>query len=149
MSALRLWEWPANYAGAEWPEWFVFMGQNRDSDCLERSNFRSALREVGGRAETVRVVRESHWAVGWVEWIAIHRGDWEALIKAEGVMDRYADYPVVNEDDWSELEYEEKCTYWERAAISDRVWECQRAGVSVFAARRDEVPERVYDRMEV
>ena len=146
---LKLWAWPSNYAGAEWPEWFVFLGQHRDSDCLARSNFRSALKALGGKTDSVHVVRENHWAVGWVEWIAIHRTDWTALVKAEAVLERLDAYPVVSDDDWSSLEYEEKCDYWEHASIRDRVWECQQARVSVFAARRDEIPERVYDRIEV
>ena len=51
----------------------------RDSDCLKQSNFAVMLRELGGESETVIVVRESHWAVGWVEWIAIHELDAAAL----------------------------------------------------------------------
>lgn len=39
------------------------------------------LRELGGESETVRVVRESHWAVGWVEWIAIHESDIEESVQ--------------------------------------------------------------------
>lgn len=146
---LKRWTLLSNYSGESWPDWYVFLWQNRDSDALERSNFRSALRKLGGRSETVYDVREGHWAVGWVEWIGIHIHDIAAYQEALSIVDRMEGYPVVDEDDWSALEYEEKCTYWEHASIGDRVEMCQDAGVSIFAARRDEIPDRVYDRMEV
>jgi hypothetical protein len=38
---LTRWNRPDHYMGAEWPEYFVFLGQNRDSDALTRSNFRT------------------------------------------------------------------------------------------------------------
>jgi DNA invertase Pin-like site-specific DNA recombinase len=36
------------------------VGQSRDSDCLEQSNFAVMLHELGGESDTVIVVRESH-----------------------------------------------------------------------------------------
>lgn len=59
------------------------------------------LEALGGETETVIVVRESHWAVGGVEWIAIHEADAMALAKADEQCERLADYPVLNEEDWS------------------------------------------------
>ena len=82
---LSLWEKPSHYFGAAWPCHYVFLGRSRDSDCLENCNFTEALNAIGGESETVEVVRESHWAVGWVEWIAIHQDDAEALRKADAI----------------------------------------------------------------
>jgi hypothetical protein len=78
--------------------------------------------------------------VGWVEWIAIHESDSQALEKANEIMRRLDGYPVVNEDHWSELEWNEACEYWERLSVRDRAEYCQRAGLSIFAARRDYMP---------
>lgn len=113
---LNKWTMPDNYFGAKWGGYYVFLGQHRDSDVLERSNFRSALEAIGGESEHdngVQVVREGHWAVGWVEWIAIPAGPSVALAKANEIMSRLEDYPVVNEDDLSELEHEEANEVWE------------------------------------
>jgi hypothetical protein len=118
---LRRWTMPANYFGAEWPEYFVFLGQHRDSDSLTRSNFICGLKALGGESETIRVVRESHWAVGWVEWIAIHESDQAALTKANEIKDQINDYPVVDEDHWSALEDDEAAEFWNSLSPRDRV----------------------------
>lgn len=115
---LKLWTMPDYYAGEVWPGYYVFLGQNRDSDSLTRSNFICALGRIGGESETVRVIRERHWACGWLEWIAIHQDDTKALKAADDVMRRLAAYPVVNEDHWSELEHEENAEEEEEEVIS-------------------------------
>lgn len=112
--ALKRWTLPGNYGGAEWPDHFVFLGQHRDSDCLSRSNFRSALAAIGGESETVTVVRESHWAVGWVEWIAIHQDDETALQTADEIACALTNYPMVDDEDFSALEDEEAQETWQR-----------------------------------
>lgn len=140
MTKLSKWTRSDSYYGAEWPEYFVFLGQNRDSDSLSRSNFMCALDAIGGESDTVTVVRESHWAVGWVEWIAIHESDLTAIDKAQAILNALDDYPVVNEDHWSELEWNEASEYWERMSVRERAEYCKRAEVSIFAARRDYMP---------
>jgi hypothetical protein len=110
---LKLWTMPDNYFGATWPATYsAGVGQSRDSDALERSNFACMLEAIGGESETVTVVRESHWAVGWVEWIAIHQDDDKALEVADKIKGKLDNYPVVNEDHWSELEHEDANETW-------------------------------------
>lgn len=110
---LKRWTMPSNYFGELWPaHFFSGVGQSRDSDALERSNFVCMLRAIGGESGTVRVVRESHWAVGWVEWIAIHQDDKKALQTADAIQGRRADYPVIDEDHWSETETEDANETW-------------------------------------
>lgn len=36
---LKLWTRPENYAGSQWPDYYVVIGQHRDSDKITRSNF--------------------------------------------------------------------------------------------------------------
>lgn len=119
---------------------FVFLGQNRDSDSLTRSNFQCALRELGGESETVSIVRESHWACGWIEWIAIHESDEKALRCADEIVAALSDYPILDESHFSELEYGEACEYWESCSIRHRAELCKESGISIFAARLDELP---------
>jgi hypothetical protein len=99
------------------------------------------LEALGGETETVIVVRESHWAVGGVEWIAIHEADAMALAKADEQCERLADYPVLNEEDWSGREFEAQCATWANAGLQGQIEYCKRAGISIFAARRGELPE--------
>jgi hypothetical protein len=110
---IKLWTMPSHYYGEVWPAYYSSgVGQSRDSDALERSNFACMLKALGGETETVTVVRESHWAVGWVEWIAIHQDDETACQIADDIMGKLEDYPVVNEDHWSELEQEDAHETW-------------------------------------
>lgn len=110
---LKLWTMPDHYFGEVWPSCYSSgVGQSRDSDDLEASNFATMLRDLGGESDTVTVVRESHWAVGWVEWIAIHQDDAKALRIADANKARLEDYPVLDEDDWSEREQASAIQVW-------------------------------------
>ncbi len=122
----KRWTLPGSYMGAEWPEHFVFIKQNRDSDCLTRSNFRSGMKRLEalppftppdseGAEEEISsrfAVREFHWACGWVEWIAIHETDCAALEAADKMADALEDYPILDEQDLSGLEEEEAAQVW-------------------------------------
>lgn len=110
---IERWAMPRHYIGEHWAEYYsAGVGQSRDSDCLERSNFAAMLKLLGGESDSVIVVRESHWAVGWIEWIAIHESDHAALQVADETMGRLEDYPVLDEDDWSEREQEDANETW-------------------------------------
>lgn len=112
-SNLTRWTRPDSYAGAEWPEYYSSgVGRSRDSDALERSNFECMLNALGGESDTVLVIHEGHWAVGWVEWIAIHETDAKALEIADGIKAALEDYPVIDEAHWSDLETEEANEVW-------------------------------------
>ena len=103
----------SNFLGddSEYRDWFGVLGQSRDSDCLERSNFRVGLELLGGESDTVRVERFGHWACGWIEEVYI-KPDSEAHRIAKKIESDLADYPVLNEEDFSELEQEEATEIW-------------------------------------
>jgi hypothetical protein len=120
---LRRWTMPDSYFGATWPDYYRSgFGRSRDSSCLEESNFAVALRELGGESDTVVVVREGHWAVGWVEWIAIHQDDGRALEIADRLAEDVEDYPALDDNDWTEREMEEANTIWRDCySVTERV----------------------------
>ena len=140
MRHLKRWTRPDHYAGADWPEWFVFLGQDRESAALTRSNFECGLTRLGGESDTVRVVREKHWAVGWVEWVAVHESDAARLGAADEMLADLDAYPVLDEDHFSDLEWSEAEQAWRSLTLAERVDLCREAGVSIFAARRDYTP---------
>ena len=114
---LKRWTMPQHYAGANWPNHYsAGVGQSRDSDDLEQSNFATMLRDLGGESDVVTVVRESHWAVGWVEWIAIEGDGTEESDKALKIADdnvaRLEQYPVLDESDWGEREMNTANDIW-------------------------------------
>jgi hypothetical protein len=140
LKAIQRWERPDHYAGADWFEFFVFLGQHRDSDSVTRSNFIEGLKALGGESDTVQVVRERHWGVGWLEWIAIHETDHAAILAADEMLCALSDYPVLDECALSELEWDEAAEYWERMSVRDRVQYLQRADLCIFSARHDYLP---------
>lgn len=122
-------------------ECFVFLGRHRGSDLLTESNFECGLAAIGGESDTVKIVRESHWAVGWVEWIAIHESDVKALECASDIMASLSDHPVVNESDLSEREWNAAQDMWSDMSLSERVDLCRDAGLSIYSARGDSIPQ--------
>lgn len=129
--APKPWIHPSNYAGTRWEGWLVFLGQNRDSDCLTRCNFEVALKALEAipseNPDSVQRVRESHWACGWIEWIAIHPSNANARVAAEDMAAKLDQYSVLDEDRWSEMEHEEACENWDPSSVRE---ELKRAGVS-------------------
>jgi hypothetical protein len=87
-------------------DWLVVAGRSRESDALEESNFRSILKRLGGEGDTVAVEHETHWAVGWVEHMLVHPDDAERVKIATDIHDALEGYPVVDEEDFSNLEHE-------------------------------------------
>ncbi len=130
LKAIRRWTLPSNYGGAEWPDYYSSgFGQSRDSSALERSNFRCAWRAIRaassgaeGSNGGVQIVREGHWAVGWVEWIAIPDTDDGALREADEIRCAFEGYPVVCDEDFSEEEQKEANEVWANCySVAERI----------------------------
>lgn len=138
---LKRWTRPECYIGPDWPDYYVFLGQHRDSDVVDRSNFTCALAALGGESETVLVIRDSHWAVGWVEAILIHETNTAALTAADAMRAKLADYPILDDEHESQLEWDEASEWWARMRVCDRVAILTRFGLNVFGARHDWLPQ--------
>lgn len=148
---MKLWEHPNSYAGATWEGWCMSLGQHRDSDTVERSNFQVAVSmlDAGRWTEELEthIVRENHGAVGWVEWIAVHPSDPVALWEACSIEARLENYSILDEEHLSILESDEAAEAWANASVADRLEliqenNCGTKQNSIFAARRAELPER-------
>ena len=136
-------KWADHWAYTD--ECFVFLGRHRESDLLTEVNFRVALDALGGESDTVQIIREGHSLVGWIEWIAIHESDSEALRKADDIVAALSDYPVLSESALSEAEIEAAEDYWSDSSMPGRIDLCREAGVSIFAARSDALDPDVFD----
>mgnify|MGYP001572232116 CR=1 FL=1 len=133
----------------ERPDWIIAAEINRDSRTLDRSNFRSMerlleavdARERGEDDEpAVAIERSSHWAVGWIDRLVVRPGS-AAATEAMRLHAKLDDYPVLDEEDWSELECDAAADFWQAASVSERIYWCKRYRLSIFAARRAYVPE--------
>ena len=108
-------------AGAFLPEragWLVVpIGRNRDSGPLDLSNWEALESELESKAGEEdenngwEIHRFGHWACGWYEIFLVKPGT-AAMAVAEGVAGRLEDYPVLDEDDFSEREWNDYRESW-------------------------------------
>jgi len=111
----------SNYMG-EVPEseWLCVMTRNRDSDCLTESNWRIAIKMLGGESDNVRIDRFGHWACGWWESLSVKDGS-PAHSIGKDITQKIDSYPVLDEDDFCQLEEEQAQEIWESFNDSERI----------------------------
>ena len=115
------WDSLSNYMG-EIPgsEWLCVMTRNRDSDCLTESNWRTALEMLGGESESVQIDRFGHWACGWWESLSVKDGTPSVAI-AEKIKEKMDSYPVLDEEDFMQLESQEADKFWKSWSNKERI----------------------------
>jgi hypothetical protein len=132
--------------------------RHRDSDALERSNFRVAVAAMpqGDKNETWAIERASHFLAGWVEYLLVEPNS-AAWTIAEELQARLEDYPVLDENDYGELEAEELEDELYIALIDsgwslvdegtmDTVLECDECGYRERFSDRESALAFLYDR---
>ena len=141
MSKLERWKRQSNYMGEDFSDYFVVLGINRDSNTLDRSNFVVALERlehISHKEGNLIAPRFSHWGVGWIELIMVREGA-EALIEvAEDIVDALNEYPVLDEEHWGMLQWEEAVAWWDAASEAEKEWVWREYG-------RDDEGEIPYD----
>jgi hypothetical protein len=118
--------------------WCIVYVSNRDSGLLDQSNADAIgkLMEPFLDGDDVRSESHGHWACGYVDGysIRVYRPDGtitEAFRAWCGIQERQADYPVLDEEDYSRREYEatlENIRDAGRRYVSDDApedWECE------------------------
>lgn len=99
-------------------DWLIAASVHRDSDTVDRANWAEwckALPESG----TVAIERSTHWAVGWVDYLVIDPSDTAAVALAESLRERLEDYPVLDEMELSNLEWDEYLEGWDSYGASE------------------------------
>jgi hypothetical protein len=133
---------PRGLALPDRQEWLVLpVMRSRNSNVLDRVNFDVTLESLGGKSDTLEIHRFGHWACGWFELLLIHPDRETECDDIEGAL---ADYPVLDDERYSDACYSETCNAWERMNIDDRIKILASHNVSIFASRRDELPELPY-----
>lgn len=91
-----------------------FGGQHRDSEVRDRSNHAVIVESLEELCPDGFIVESaSHWAVGWVASIRIDTSNLYAVAVALYWKNRLEDHPVVDEDHFSAMEFEEVINDWE------------------------------------
>ena len=106
------WDSMDNYIGeTDFNNLEVVLTRSRDSDLLTESNWDSALAMLGGESDNVIIHRFGHWACGWWEALCV-KPDTEQYKIALDIESSLADYPVLDEEDWSAREIAEADKVW-------------------------------------
>lgn len=95
--------------------WYVApVSITRDSDPLAESNFETAKRILTEAGVEWEDHRFSHWGPGWFEAIIVEPTEAGRAI-VESIADSLADYPVLDEGDYSDRECEARDETWDSA----------------------------------
>ena len=102
---LELWQRASNYMGEDLSDYYVILGQHRDSEYVSQSNFRVALKRLGGENEPYVIVAHfSNWLVGWSENILVRKdASKEILDEAERIVNELDEYSILDENDYDEI----------------------------------------------
>lgn len=90
-------------------DWYVApCSITRDSGLRDESNFKTLvkiLEEADPEGEDYEIHRFGHWGPGWFEIILV-RPDTKCYEEAESCECALADYPLLNDSDYSERQYD-------------------------------------------
>lgn len=105
MSKLERWERADNYLGDNLSDYYIVTGQNRDSNYVDRSNFITATKLLGGEHEPeVIIAHFRHWACGWVELLMIHKDvNTELFELAERIPDMIEENMILDWKNYDEI----------------------------------------------
>lgn len=78
---------------------------HRDSDALEQSNHAIAEQTYREAGVAVEVNSFNHWAVGWIDFLTVPITT-EAVRVLRELTERVDNYPVLDDDDFAEREWE-------------------------------------------
>ena len=127
-------------------DWYVVpVSRTRDSDVLAESNFNAAIEILGGERQNIMEIhRFGHWGPGWFEIIIVNPRAGKTMKKAMSIETALADYPVLDDEDYHEREWDEMTEIWMQMRLPERIEICCETGNSIFAARHESIPEDVY-----
>lgn len=129
-----------NYIGTPFSEFenlYVVMTRSRDSSLLTECNWSEAIALLGGESESVVIHRFGHWSCGWWEALCVTKDKEQ---EGQEIVDSLENYPILNDEKFSEMEWEGAEKTWREMSIKDRVELCQKADVSIFSARHEWIP---------
>lgn len=151
----NVWKTPESYGGFSPVGDYLVLAKNRDSELLSRVNWDVAVERLKAQAmdhgsyhnipadrPNAYTWQASHWAVGWVEYLMVRADAPDDVKTAAGeIVCSLADYAMLDESRYSDAEHEAVSNYWAQCSIRERAGYLRDAELSLFAARRDTLPE--------
>lgn len=115
------------------PEWLIAYRITRDAAILDLANWEAMQTRLGDAPEWT-IERSGHWLVGWIDSLVV-KPDSDAHRLAEAMLEELADYPVLDDELFSDMETDATEKLWERMSLRERVDALKERGESIFAAR--------------
>ena len=147
-----IWQHPADYGGYSPDGDYIFASVNRDSSLLAQSNW-DYIQKTFEKFDPEYVIswRANHWAVGWIEYFGIDQNaPDEMVIEAAEIVAALECYPILDDSDYSDRQFEAVQDYWENESLRYRLEIFKDSGAveegqSVFCIRRDYCEGRIFE----
>ena len=127
----------ASYHG-ERGHWEIVYTVTRDADILDRANWDAVLRTLMqtqyNAGDGWAIESSGHWAVGHIERIVVDpAGEYQDL--PEKIRADLEEYPVLDEELYSDMETVATWDLWDAMPMRERVELLKDQGYSIFTAR--------------
>lgn len=148
-----LWTTPDSYLGFEPQGHYTVYATHRGGYIMDDVNMHTMWERLrreamfAGDPGSVYKWSASHWAVGRIEYLMV-KPDAPAsvLAMAEEFLAALSGYPCLDDDTYSEWQFDAVFSYWASESLEERVDYCTEYDVTPFAARRDDdIPGAVLD----
>lgn len=152
------WQHPQSYFGYSPTSDYLIMSVNRDSSIEEESNWTIACQQLNAdtpaidpdKEPPVYTWRAQHAMCGWIEYLMIRHDAPEEIFKiGEAILESLENYAILSDDDVSAREYDVASKAWENASIKERLHYLRNTDISIFAARRSELPDNEGELIEL
>jgi len=105
---LEKWKGADNYSGDDYSDYYIVVGQNRDSNYEDQSNFIVTMKRLGGEnSSDVIIVHARHWLVGWIELLLVHENAKEKLELAKQILTEIDEEMILDWDNYQDLKSDE------------------------------------------
>jgi hypothetical protein len=116
----------AYYGDLDRAIWGFAYSHNRDSDLLQESNWTAINKELTRRnSRSIEIMYCRHDLCGWVEYLMINTNHKKAMYRLFCLLKQLEDYPVLDEEDWGNREYEQAMEVYDNWAKSKVGWLCE------------------------
>ncbi len=109
------------YGDLENPPWgWTHVSHHRDSDLLDESNWETISKDLLERfPDSFVIERSNHFLVGWCEQLRVNTEDLEAIDALLEWQESLDNYPVADDEDYSQHEHEAALEAWDDYLAGD------------------------------
>lgn len=122
-------------------------------EIMHKANFEALKRmaqqpEFIGEEDSFVELHARNFLVSRIDYLLIHpqHPNLEAIAQAVGYLEE--EYPILDEELYSSMCWDAMCEAWQDMRLKDRIEYCTEAGLSMFSARSEDVPEALEETLK-